>query len=59
MTDALARMIGEMPFHGLRYAGTRYDCGDKLGFLQATIAFALARPDLGDAMRHHLRSLEL
>jgi len=59
LTDALARMIGEMPFHGLRYAGTRYDCGDKLGFLQATIAFALARPDMGEALRQHLRSLNL
>jgi UTP--glucose-1-phosphate uridylyltransferase len=59
LTDALARMIGETPFHGLRYQGTRFDCGDKLGFLQATIAFALARPDLGDAFRDHLKSLDL
>lgn len=46
LTDALARMIGEMPFHGLRFKGERYDCGDKIGFLHANIAFALDRPDL-------------
>jgi len=59
LTDALARMIGETPFHGIRYEGQRFDCGDKLGFLQATIAFALARPDLGEAFREHLKSLDI
>ena len=46
LTDALARLIGRSPFHGLRFEGERFDCGDKLGFLQATLAFALAREDL-------------
>lgn len=46
LTDSLARMIGEMPFHGVRFKGTRYDCGDKAGFLKANLAFALARDDL-------------
>ncbi|WP_300299445.1 UTP--glucose-1-phosphate uridylyltransferase GalU [Ferrovibrio sp.] len=46
LTDALARMIGEVPFHGLRFSGTRYDCGDKVGFLHANIAFALHRQDM-------------
>jgi len=47
LTDALARMIGgNKPFHGLRFEGRRFDCGDKVGFLQANIAFALARPDM-------------
>lgn len=46
LTDALARMIGEVPFHGLRFSGTRYDCGDKIGFLHANIAFALDRADM-------------
>lgn len=46
LTDALARMIGEVPFHGLRFSGTRYDCGDKIGFLHANIAFALDRPEM-------------
>jgi UTP--glucose-1-phosphate uridylyltransferase len=52
LTDALAELIrGGKPFHGLRFDGKRFDCGDKVGFLEANIAFALARPDLTDAVR--------
>jgi UTP--glucose-1-phosphate uridylyltransferase len=51
LTDAMARLIGQVPFHGLRYEGQRFDCGDKVGFLEAQIAFALKRPDLAAAMR--------
>jgi UTP--glucose-1-phosphate uridylyltransferase len=52
LTDALAELIrGNKPFHGLRFDGERFDCGDKVGFLQANIAFALARPDMADAVR--------
>lgn len=54
LTDAMARMIGNKPFHGLRYEGTRFDCGDKAGFLEAQIAFALKRPDMADAVRAFL-----
>lgn len=50
LTDALARMIGSVPFHGLRFEGIRYDCGSKLGFLEANIAYALARDDLAEGM---------
>ncbi len=46
LTDAMARTIGRIPFHGYRFAGTRFDCGSKAGFLEANIAFALDRPDL-------------
>jgi UTP--glucose-1-phosphate uridylyltransferase len=46
LTDAMARTIGKVPFHGYRFAGTRFDCGSKAGFLEANIAFALERPDL-------------
>ena len=46
LTDAMARMIGSSPFHGLRFRGRRYDCGDKLGYLEAQIACALERDDL-------------
>jgi UTP--glucose-1-phosphate uridylyltransferase len=48
LTDAMSRMIGEQPFHGLTFAGTRYDCGDKAGFLHANLAMALEREDLSD-----------
>ncbi|APH56390.1 UTP--glucose-1-phosphate uridylyltransferase [Granulibacter bethesdensis] len=55
LTDAMARLIGRMPFHGLRYEGRRFDCGDKAGFLEAQIAFALKRPDLAPAVRAFLK----
>jgi UTP--glucose-1-phosphate uridylyltransferase len=47
LTDAMARLIGRQAFHGLRFSGRRFDCGDKAGFVEATIAFALAHPDIG------------
>ena len=55
LTDAMAKLIGEVPFHGLRYEGKRFDCGDKVGFLEAQLAFALKRPDLAPAVRRFLR----
>lgn len=48
LTDAMAKTIGKVPFHGLRFDGQRFDCGDKVGFLEANINFALARPKLRD-----------
>jgi UTP--glucose-1-phosphate uridylyltransferase len=54
LTDAMAKMIGHTPFHGLRYEGRRFDCGDKVGYLEAQIAFALKRPDLADKVRAFL-----
>ena len=56
LTDAMAKTIGEVPFHGLRYEGRRFDCGDKAGFLEAQIAFALKRPDLAPAVRAFLKN---
>jgi UTP--glucose-1-phosphate uridylyltransferase len=56
LTDGMARLIGEQPFHGVRYTGRRFDCGDKIGFLEAQVAFALKRPDLADAVRAFLKS---
>jgi UTP--glucose-1-phosphate uridylyltransferase len=55
LTDAMAKMIGHTPFHGLRYEGRRFDCGDKIGFLEAQIAFALKRPDLAPAVQAFLK----
>ena len=54
LTDSLARMVGAAPFHGLRFEGKRFDCGDKLGFFEANIAFALQRDDLVEGVRHIL-----
>ncbi len=56
LTDGMARLIGTQPFHGLRYEGRRFDCGDKAGFLEAQIAYALKHPDLADAVRKFLKN---
>jgi UTP--glucose-1-phosphate uridylyltransferase len=58
LTDAMAKMIGERPFHGLRFEGTRFDCGTKIGFLKANIAFALRRQDLRVELAAFLRSIQ-
>jgi UTP--glucose-1-phosphate uridylyltransferase len=55
LTDGMAKLIGNQPFHGLRYEGRRFDCGDKVGFLEAQIAFALARVDLAGSVRAFLK----
>lgn len=57
LTDAMAATIGRMPFHGLRFDGTRYDCGDKVGFLEANLVLALKRPDMADAVLRILGGL--
>jgi len=51
LTDAMARMIGEQPFHAVTFAGRRFDCGSKAGFVEATLALALEREDLGPEVR--------
>ncbi len=57
LTDAMARLIDRQPFHGLAFEGQRFDCGDKLGFLEANIAFAMARDDLGEGTCEMIRRL--
>jgi UTP--glucose-1-phosphate uridylyltransferase len=57
LTDALEQLIEDgQEFYGLRFAGRRYDCGDKLGFLEATIALGLAHPELGAGLKRILKS---
>ena len=51
LTDAMAQMIGQQPFHAVTFAGRRFDCGSKLGFVEATLALALERPDMADEVR--------
>ena len=55
LTDAMAELIGGRPFHALRFEGTRYDCGDKAGYVMANIALALERPDIGPEIRQWIR----
>jgi len=57
LTDSMARLIGRQPFHGLRFEGTRYDCGDKIGFIKANVAFSLEHPELGGKVREALTEL--
>ncbi|MCB2073696.1 MAG: UTP--glucose-1-phosphate uridylyltransferase, partial [Novosphingobium sp.] len=51
LTDAMARMIGQQPFHAVTFAGRRYDCGSKVGFVEATLALALEREDMATEVR--------
>ncbi|MCA0978743.1 UTP--glucose-1-phosphate uridylyltransferase GalU [Qipengyuania flava] len=51
LTDAMAKMIGTQPFHAVTFAGNRYDCGNKTGFVEATLALALEREDMGAEVR--------
>lgn len=48
LTDAMHALIGEVDFYGYRFDGTRFDCGSKVGFVEATLAYALADPDIGE-----------
>ena len=54
LTDAIAAVMDASPLHGCHFDGTRYDCGDKLGFLKANIAQALRREDLADGLRNFM-----
>ncbi|WP_431282468.1 UTP--glucose-1-phosphate uridylyltransferase GalU [Humitalea sp. 24SJ18S-53] len=56
LTDSMAKLIGAQPFHGVLYEGRRFDCGDKIGYLEAQIAFALKRPEMADAVRGFLKT---
>lgn len=57
LTDGIAGLIGQEPVYSLRYTGTRYDCGSKEGFLEATMDLALANPELADSVRDHMRKV--
>src|SRR6187551_2722875 len=51
LTDAMAKMIGQQPFHAVTFGGRRFDCGSKTGFVEATLALALEREDMGADVR--------
>ena len=59
LADAINRLAEEEPVFACEFVGVRYDPGDKLGFLQATVEYALARDDVGPEFRSYLRSLSL
>ncbi len=57
LTDAMAAMIGSQPFHGVTFAGQRFDCGSKEGYIEANLALALERDDIGAHIREFARKL--
>ncbi|MGH6612748.1 UTP--glucose-1-phosphate uridylyltransferase GalU [Sphingomonas sp.] len=57
LTDAMAQLIGRQPFHAWRFDGERHDCGDKAGYIQANLAFALQREDIGPQVGAFARKL--
>ena len=59
LTDGIRLLLEQQPVYAYMIEGTRYDAGDKLGFLKATVEFALKRPDLGDQFRSYLKQLNL
>jgi UTP--glucose-1-phosphate uridylyltransferase len=59
LTDGLRRLRRREPIYGFLFEGKRYDAGDKLGFLKATVELALKRPDLGREFRRYLKSLDI
>ena len=57
LTDAIADLLDDSAVYAYAFSGVRYDCGSKLGYLKATVAFGLEHPDTGSAFRDHLRKL--
>jgi UTP--glucose-1-phosphate uridylyltransferase len=57
LTDAMIELAKRQPFYGLQFEGETFDCGSKIGFLAANIAYALERKDLGPALRAEIKRL--
>ena len=58
LTDGIAATLGEVPLHGYRFAGRRFDCGNKIGLIAANVAYGLARDDLREGLRAAIGALE-
>jgi UTP--glucose-1-phosphate uridylyltransferase len=59
LTDAMKALLQEQPIFGYKFKGNRFDCGDKVGFLMANLAFALERPDMKDRLKEFIKSVQL
>jgi UTP--glucose-1-phosphate uridylyltransferase len=57
LTDAMITLLAKQPFHGVRYEGRSFDCGSKVGFLAANLAFALEREEIAPALRAEIKRL--
>lgn len=58
LTDGMARLIGQQPFHTLSFEGKSYDCGSRLGFIEANLVFGLADPEIGSGVRDILERMK-
>ncbi|PCI33358.1 MAG: UTP--glucose-1-phosphate uridylyltransferase [Alphaproteobacteria bacterium] len=59
LTDAMAKMLGDSPFHGYLFEGERFDCGDKTGFILANLAFAMERPEMCEGIKNYIHKNKL
>jgi len=57
LTDGIAELLADQPIYAYSFEGVRYDCGSKLGYLQATVAYGLDHPDTGTRFREHLKKV--
>ena len=57
LTDAIADLLDEKPVYAYNFSGVRYDCGSKLGYLRATVAYGLEHPETGKEFLEHLREM--
>jgi len=57
LTDGIAALLGDEPVYAYRFSGKRYDCGSKLGYLEATVEYGLRHPELGDRFAKYLEGL--
>ena len=57
LTDAIAELLTQEPVYAYEFEGKRYDCGDKLGYLQATVEYGLKHPELGAAFADYLSAM--
>ena len=55
LTDAMAKLIGKQPFNAMRFSGKSYDCGSRLGFIEANIAYGLSDPEIGKGVKDMLK----
>jgi UTP--glucose-1-phosphate uridylyltransferase len=57
ITDSMIKLAQKQPFYGLKFDGRSFDCGSKIGFLAANVAYAMERPDLGPALRAEIKTI--
>lgn len=58
LTDSMAKLIGNQPFHGLKFEGQHYDCGSRLGFIEANLAYGMADPAIGDNLKRIIQKFK-